>query len=121
MGAYIPAFFPGDTLTLTTSAAVTAGQLVAVSGSNTIAATSAATAAWLGVAAQDDLVGGNQIAVYTEGIHILAASGSISAGDAVVSAAAGAVATIASDTTYDQVVGVAINAAANGVVTVKLR
>lgn len=121
MGVYAPLFFPGDAIPRVTSAVVTAGQLVYVSGNDLVAPTSAATSAWLGVAAQDDAVGGNQIAIYAEGVHVLAASGSIAAGDPVVAAAAGAVATIGSDTNYAHVVGVALAAAANSLVKVQLR
>jgi len=73
---YAPIHCPGDTFTRTTSAAVTGGQLVYVSGDNTVAPTSAATAAWLGVAAAD-AASGADVTVYTEGVHQLASSGTI--------------------------------------------
>lgn len=120
MSDYLPLFHPGGKLPVVTSAAVTAGQLLAVSGNNTVAPTSGAGMA-LGVAAEDDATGGNQIMAFRCGVHNLIASGSIAAGDAVVAAAAGAVATIGSDTVYTHVVGQALAAAANGKVLVALR
>lgn len=120
MSDYLPRVFPADVVPAVTSAAVTAGQLLVVSGANTVAPSSAAAVAF-GVAAVDDTVGGNTITVFRTGVHVLAASGSIAAGDLVVPAASGAVATIGADTNYGHVVGQALAAAANGVVTVALR
>ncbi|MFD9614924.1 hypothetical protein ACFWWS_36720 [Streptomyces sp. NPDC059083] len=120
MSDYLPLFFPGDTVTAVTSAPVTAGQLLAVSGNNTVAPTAGATVPY-GVAGQDDTVGGNQITVFREGIFTLAASGTINAGDVVIPATGGAVAAIGAGTNYAQVVGVATAAASGGKVTVALR
>lgn len=122
MGIYAPVFDDGDEFTRTTSAAVTGGQLLYVSGDDTVAPTSAATAAWLGVAAFD-AASGDPVTVLCEGVHELAASGSIAAGDLVIPAAAGAVATqgAASAANDAQVVGVALAAAASSKVRVKIR
>lgn len=43
MADYLPLFKPGQDITSTTSAAVTGGQLLVVSGSGTVAPTSGAT------------------------------------------------------------------------------
>jgi predicted RecA/RadA family phage recombinase len=86
MSDYAPIYFPADRLPRTTSATVTKGQLLYVSGVDTVAPTSAATGAWIGVAAHD-AASGAQVVVYTEGVHELAASGSITAGDNVIPAA----------------------------------
>jgi predicted RecA/RadA family phage recombinase len=120
MAEYAPVFFPADRFSSTSSAAVTAGQLLYVSGDNTVAPTTAATGAWIGVAARD-VASGAGVTVYTEGIHEVPASGTINAGDVVIPAAAGAVAAIGAGTTYSQVVGVAISAAASSKVRIKLR
>ena len=120
MSDFLPLYFPGDKLPVVTSAAVTAGQVLVVSGSNTVAASTAA-AIPIGIATSDDLVGGNQIVALCAGVAVLGATGSIAAGDAVVPATAGTVATIGADTNYLHVVGVATAATANGKVTVKLR
>jgi hypothetical protein len=122
MSDYAPLYFPADRLPRTTSAAVTKGQLLYVSGVDTVAPTSAATSAWVGIAAHD-AASGAQVVVYTEGVHILAASGAITAGDNVIGAAAGAVATQGAPSAANavQVIGVALNTAASNLVTVLLR
>lgn len=121
MATYSPVQFPGDSLSSTTSATVTAGQLLYVSGDNTVAPTTAATSAWIGVAAVDAASGAG-VTLYTEGVHELAASGAITAGDLVIPAAAGAVATIGTVATANsvQVVGKALAAAASSKVVVLL-
>ncbi|BCP29601.1 DUF2190 family protein [Mycobacterium intracellulare] len=116
---YVPLFLSGGEPTYTAAVAITGGQLVYISGDNAVSPTTAATAAWIGVAAQT-VPAGAPVAVYTEGIHMLAASGAIAAGDVVIPAAAGAVATIGDDAVYTHAVGVATAAAANNQVPVKL-
>lgn len=121
MAAYAPNYFPADRLNFTTAATVTAGQLLYISAANTVTPTSAATGAWVGVAAHD-AASGAVVAVYTEGVHTVAASGAIAAGAAVIAAAAGAVATVASDASNGaNLVGVALTAAASSLVTILLR
>jgi len=120
MAEYAPIYKPGREITRTTSAAVTAGQVVIVSGNDTVAPSSASSAAWLGVAAHD-AASGDKVTVTVGGVHELAASGAIAAGAAVIPAAAGAVATIGSETNYASVVGVALSAAASGKVKVLVR
>ena len=118
---YSPIFFCGDSITRVTSAAVTAGQVLIVSGDDTVAASSGASAAFLGIAGFD-AASGAEVTVIDEGVHELAASGSIAAGDLVIPAASGAVATqgTASAANAVQVIGIALKAAANSKVTVKL-
>ena len=53
MAEYLPVRSPGQALTLTASATITAGQLLIVSGSGTVAPSSAASQSWLGVAGND--------------------------------------------------------------------
>jgi hypothetical protein len=122
MAEYAPIYYPADRLPRTTSATVTKGQLVYVSGVDTVAPTSAATGAWLGVAAHD-AASGAQLVVWTKGVHEVAASGSITAGDNVIAAAAGAVATQGTLSAANdvQVVGVALNTAASSKVTILIR
>ncbi|WP_433592310.1 capsid cement protein [Nocardia sp. CA-145437] len=119
MPEYAPIHKPGEAFTRTTSAAVTAGQVLIVSGNDTVAPSSAASAAWLGVAAFD-AASGDIVTVLSGGVHELAASGAIAAGARVITAAAGAVADIAAGTDYSQIVGVALAAASGGKVRVKL-
>jgi Uncharacterized conserved protein (DUF2190) len=117
---YVPNFLPAFQVTCTAgTGGVTAGQLVYVSGNYTVTTTTAATAARCGVAAQT-VAAGQPVDVYFVGVHTLAASGSITAGDPVVAAAAGGVADLGAGTTYSQVVGNALTTAANGFVQVFL-
>lgn len=119
MAEYAPIFKPGEEFTRITSGAVTAGQLLIVSGNDTVAASAASVASWLGVA-DFDAASGEAVTVLSGGVQELAASGAIAAGAAVIPAAAGAVATIGAETNYACVVGIALSAAAGGKVRVKL-
>lgn len=121
MGDFLPRLGGSKPVPMATSAAVTGGQLVYISGNSTVAPTTGPSTLAFGVAAMDDAVGGNVISVYRSGIFQLAASGAIAAGAAVVPAASGAVATIGADTTYDQVCGQAVAAASSGTVLVSIR
>ena len=112
--AYAPVYFDADRISYTATAAITGGQVVAAGTSAYgVAPTSGASASVVGVAAVDT-ASGAQLMVYNEGVHRLTASGSIAIGDPVISAAAGAVATISTDTTYTHVIGKALTAATNG-------
>jgi hypothetical protein len=113
MSEYEPLHNPGKAFTRTTSAAVTGGQLLIVSGSGTVAPSSAASASWLGVAAFD-AASGTLVGVFCEGVQRLVASGSITAGALVEAAAAGAVASHTNGTNDFNVVGVALNTVTNG-------
>lgn len=128
MAEYLPLRTPGEALVSTASAAITGGQLVAVSGSGTVATAGAGTASWLGVAAFD-AVANDRVTIYTSGEQELTASGAITAGDVLVTAATGQVSTIAAVTTPTAadvsstraIVGVALTTAATGAkVRVKL-
>jgi hypothetical protein len=111
MADYIPIFKPGTDITQTVGAtAVVAGNLVALSAANTVIPTTAATAAWLGVATTDAAIGA-KVGITSGGVQELVASAAIAAGALVVAAAAGKIATIGAGT-FDQVVGLALTAAA---------
>lgn len=118
MAEFAPLFKPGAEFTRTTSADVTGGQVLIVSGNNTVAPSSAASAAVVGVAAFD-ADNGDSVTVITNGVVNLGASGAITAGASVVAAADGEVAALG-DTNYSTVIGVALAAAANDKVLVKL-
>lgn len=113
MAEYTPAV-PFGPFTSTTSGTVTAGQCLVASGDNTVAASSAASVAFVGVAAFD-AASGDRVTVLRGGVHILGSTGTINAGELVTTAAAGVVATQAAvSTTNDvQVIGVALSAAAS--------
>lgn len=111
MADYLRKFAPGDTVTYGTSAAVTGGQLVTVSGNGLVAPT-AGPGVVEGVASRD-ATSGQLVAVFCGGVHVLTASAAITAGQRVQSAAAGAVAPWAGTAPAD-VIGHATEAIAAG-------
>lgn len=118
MSDYIPMYEPAHRLSLPVSAAVTGGQVLVISGNRTVAPSSAASGAWIGIAAHDQATVGGLVTILRPGVHDLAASGSIAAGARVCAAAAGAVADFASGTDFSQVLGKAISPASGGRVLV---
>ena len=112
MAEYLPVYKPGQALTLKASAAVTGGQLLAVSGSGTVAPAGAGATNWIGVAGFDGATNDN-VTVFSSGVQALVASGAVAAGDLLVAGAAGTVATGATPAA-GAFVGVALTSAANG-------
>jgi hypothetical protein len=110
MAEYVPLYSEADEYTSQASATIVGGQLLIVSGAGTVAPSSAASVAVVGVAANDAGVG-DKVTVLVEGIHRLVATGTVTAGDMVVAAAAGTVAT--GPGTAGQSVGVALTTATN--------
>jgi hypothetical protein len=111
---YTPVYQPGTTFTATTSAAVTGGQMLAVSGNGTVAPAAADSPDAIGVAAHDAASGGRVTVHALAGVHheFVAGTGGITAGDHVkVGAAANEVLPIGAGT-YDLRVGVALTTAA---------
>lgn len=98
MADYAPRFAPGEAITLAASGTITGGNLVAVSGSGTVDVAGANALNWVGVAAFD-VVSGDKLTIRTGGVQKLVASGTVTAGDIVVCAAAGKVSTLAAVTT----------------------
>lgn len=119
MAEYLPLHDDGDSFTRQASASITGGQLVRVSGSGTVAPTSAASADWVGVAGFDGSSGDN-VTVFAGGVQRLKATGAVTAGDIVAGAANGTVSTSATPGAGQQV-GIALTTAADGaLVEVKL-
>ena len=95
MSDYEPKFLYANAITGVTSASVTGGQVLTVSGNGTIAPTSGKSAAVIGVA-NHDAASGSRVAFTPRGkVHISTASGAITAGAQVTSATGGAVASLA--------------------------
>lgn len=115
---WVPTFAPGERFPLTAQVAIKAGQCLSVTGVELVSPTSAADATFIGVASFDTRQG-DKVTVRGEGIMTLKATGAITFGQRVTTAANGTVAAF-SGTTYDTVIGVALNTAANGVVKVKI-
>lgn len=121
MAEYVPIYDPGAVPNSTASATITGRQVLAVSGVDTVVPAGANALNLVGIAANDAL-NGERVAYYTEGVHELTASGTVTAGDLVVAAAAGAVATLAAAATPTAaevnnakgIVGVALSTATNG-------
>lgn len=122
MADYVPILLDADSFTSTASATITGGQIVAVSGSGTVAPAGASALNWIGVAAQDTASGALVTLFGGDSIHNLVASGTVTAGDLVVCGAAGTVATLAAVTTPTAgdvtgtraLVGVALTTATTG-------
>lgn len=127
MPEYLPVYIAGTTLTLKASAPVTAGQLLAATGPGTVGPAGANTVNWVGVASADAATNDN-VVVHTGGVQALTASGTVTAGDLVVCAAAGQVSTLAPVTTPTPtdvtrtrgIVGLALTTAGSGQ-TVRVR
>lgn len=121
MAEYLPLFTPGQASTHTTSEAITAGQMVAVSATGTVGIAAANSLVWIGIAATDALSGAS-VTVHRGGIQRPLTSGTVTAGDLVVCAAAGVVSTLAAVSTHADaditntraLVGVALTTATTG-------
>lgn len=109
----MPAEFDANTnlqqKVLKASEDVKKGQVVVISGDMTVAPSTEASAKVLGVA-MFDAKADEPVSVETEGLFSMTASGAITAGDKVESAADGKVAKAAGT----NAVGIAINSASNG-------
>lgn len=118
---YLPVFKPGQAITLKASAAITAGQIVAITGVGTVGPAGANAVNWIGVASTDAAINDN-VTICADGVQSVTTSGTVTAGDLVVCAAAGAVSTLAAVTTPTAadvtntrgIVGVAISTATTG-------
>lgn len=82
-------------LTMAAAAAITAGTLVEISSSRTVQTATAASVKCVGVALQTCTAAADLVAVDTSGVHLLTASGAITAGDLVQVATGGKVSTVA--------------------------
>lgn len=122
MSDYSPVYLPGHEISATTSAAVTGGQLVEVSGDGTVGPASAASPKVVGVAAFDCGSGARATVISRGVVHETTASGAITAGDQVAAVATGKVAAVAAASgtpdaaavnTARSVLGVAMTTAAD--------
>lgn len=121
MADYAPIFNGLPPYTSTASTAITGGQLCEVSGTGTVGPAGAGSAKVVGVAAFDAATNAS-VTLFRGGIQELTASGTVTAGDQVVAAAAGQVATKAAAGTATlgdindarAILGVAMTTATNG-------
>jgi predicted RecA/RadA family phage recombinase len=105
---YLPKFKPGQAITRTATATITAGQMVTTAGAVAVADSTT----WLGVASRS-VTTGMTFGVYADGVQRVTASAAVAVGDRVKCAAAGKVAVLtAGSDAYDRLVGIALEAAA---------
>jgi hypothetical protein len=97
MSDYTPVWTPGTAITSTASAAITGGQVVAVSGNGTTAPAASASAAKVVGVAAFDAASGSRYSLHGRGqVHESTAAGAITAGDQVIAGSvAGTVSTLA--------------------------
>jgi len=112
MAEYLPIHKPGEAITLKASAAITGGQIVVVTGSGTVGPAGATATNWVGVASNDASTN-DYVTIFCDGVQNCTASGTVTAGDTVSTAAGGAVATNGAPA-VGNVVGVAITTATTG-------
>lgn len=117
MADYTPIYTGGVTpMTLTTSAAVTGGQVLEVSASGTVAPAAANSVKFVGVAAHD-AASGARVTVWPidNCVHEFTSSGAITAGAGVKCGAAGVVVTavVATEAAAGALVGIALTDAAS--------
>jgi hypothetical protein len=111
---YTPVFATGGApITLQASATVTGGRLVENTGNGTVGPAGAASTKVIGVAAFDAATGAKVDVWPLPGVvHETTAAGAVAAGDGLAAGAAGTVSTIGAGT-FQQLVGVALAAAAD--------
>jgi len=113
MAEYLPLFPDGVAFTRQASASITGGQLVIVSGSGTVAPSSGASSAVVGVAAYD-ASNGDTVTIFADGVQRVTASGSITAGNTVEAAASGQVAAHTNGTNDYNIIGIALTTVTTG-------
>ncbi|KWX66805.1 capsid cement protein [Mycobacterium sp. NAZ190054] len=118
MADYTPIFKPGVEVTLTASAAITAGQALVVSGQQTVAPSAGASAAFAGIAATD-AASGEKVVVIGPAVHELTSTGTVGEGDLLVTAASGAVAAAGAEPAAGTIIGLALADAASNKVIAK--
>jgi hypothetical protein len=114
MAEYAPIFQPGTSYTATTSATVTAGQLLEVSASGTVGPAGAGSTKVVGTAAFD-AASGALVTVHRGGIQEWVSPAGVTAGNTLKAAAAGTVnAWVSGTDAADLIVGIALTTAGAG-------
>lgn len=114
---YNPVYVPGRAMTLTASAAVSAGDVVEVSGSGTVARVSASASLKVIGVVSTPAQPGHRVMIWGRGpVHELVADGIITAGDLVVATVTPGfgVRAMTGDDDPRALLGVAITSAASG-------
>ncbi|WP_435199561.1 capsid cement protein [Janibacter sp. GS2] len=113
MSDYAPVYKPGQEYTMSAASAVTAGQVVEVAAAGSVGPAGAVSAKVVGVAAFP-AAAGEHLTVIDGGVHRLTASGAVNAGDRVVAATDGAVATSATTPETGTQLGLALTNGTDG-------
>lgn len=115
MADYVPLFLPGQAVTgYTASATVVGGRAAYVSGDGTVANAATAANIPVGIFSQD-FASGEKVGFFGRGtVHRLVASGTVTAGDVVESAAGGAFATHTQGTNDVRSFAIALTTATTG-------
>lgn len=94
MAEYLPLHAPGAAFTRTASAAITAGQLLEVTGPGTVGPAGAASTKCVGVAGFD-AASGAAVTLYAGGVQrLVVGTGGVTAGDIVAAGASGTVVSV---------------------------
>jgi hypothetical protein len=110
MPDYTPVNEP-DRISLTASAAITGGQLLSVSGVNTVAPAASAGCV-IGVAAYDAASGTRVTVLERDMVHQTTTTNGVTAGDVLIAGTGGVVETASTSASAAAVIGVALNTAA---------
>lgn len=94
MTDYLPKFYSDPPITRKASAVIDGGQVVVVTGPGQVGPSAGANASWVGVASHPAAIG-DDVTIFKGGVQRPLAASAIVAGDQVVSAANGRVATLA--------------------------
>lgn len=113
MADYTPVFIPGSMISATASVAVTGGQVVEVTGSGTVGPAAAGSTRAIGVAAFDAGAGVRVTVHVGKVVHEVVAASAVAAGDMLVTAANGQVASSATPAA-GTLLGVAFTSGAAG-------
>ena len=93
MADYTPVHNPAHEVSLTAGAAITGGQVVIVSGVNTVSPAAADASKAIGVAAHDAATGSRVTVFINKFVHETTSSGTVTAADDLATGAAGVVVT----------------------------
>lgn len=113
MADYTPIHNPAHEISLTAGAAITGGQIVAVTGVNTVSPAGADSGKAIGVAAHDAASGSRVTVFINKFVHETTSSGTIAAADDLATAAAGVITVKGAAVNR---VGIALTAATGGAV-----
>lgn len=113
MSEFVPIHKPGQSWTSTASADITAGQALVVSGQDTVAPSTAASGAFVGIAAFSAKTGEKVTVRSGGGVYPLTSTGTVGDGDQLTTAAGGAVAAAGADPAAGTIIGVALADAAS--------